>query len=246
MKALAARGVANALVIVACMLVSGPALSQATGGRASSIVFPAVANTSCFATEVFVRNPNTFPIDVDVLYYEANGLPSPGLKACTMLSLLANSVVPFKLGTQCPSLASGSHFGLLVLRDHAAEKTHTFRAYSRVQHVTTNQGFSIEGFPEHTFSGRSSRVIGLKRIAASAPPTTGQPGYSPVCYVGSVGDAVSVTIDVQNGADDTSLGSPSVSPVTLAPYQLVRILDIYGAVGGVGDKENISVKFDNT
>ena len=246
MKALAARGVANALVIVACMLVSGSALAQATSARSSSIVFPVAAKTSSFETEVFVRNPNASSMDVDVLYYEANNLASPGLKSCTMLTLAANSIVSFKLGTQCASLATGSHFGLLVLRDHAAEKTHTFRAYSRVQHVTTNQGFSIEGFPEHTFSGRSSRVVGLKRIAASVPPTTAQPGYAPVCYVGSVGDAVSVTIDVQNGADGTSLGSPPVSPVTLAPYQLVRILDIYGAVGGVGDKENISVKFDNT
>ena len=247
MKALAARGVANALVIVACMLVSGPALSQATGGRASSIVFPAVANTSSFATEVFVRNPNTFPIDVDVLYYEANGLPSPGLKACTMLSLLANSVVPFKLGTQCPSLASGSHFGMLVLRDHAAEKTHTFAAYSRVQHVVTNEGFSVEGFPEHTFSGRTSAVNGLKRVASAVPPTQAQPGYQPNCFIGSLGEAVDVTITVRNGADNSLIGSVSPSPVSLGPYQLVRYLDILAKVGApAGDVQNVRVTFDNT
>src|SRR5690348_14877799 len=247
MKALAARGVANALVIVACMLVSGPALSQATGGRASSIVFPAVANTSSFATEVFVRNPNTFPIDVDVLYYEANGLPSPGLKACTMLSLLANSVVPFKLGTQCPSLASGSHFGMLVLRDHAAEKTHTFAAYSRVQHVVTNEGFSVEGFPEHTFSGRASAVNGLKRVASAVPPTQAQPGYQPNCFIGSLGEAVDVTITVRNGADNSLIGSVSPSPVSLGPYQLVRYLDILAKVGApAGDVQNFRVTFDNT
>ena len=235
------------LIAVIAMCVPMSAWAQASSGRASSIVLPTVAKTGSFESEVFVRNPNSASIDVDVLYYEANGLTSPGLKSCTMLSLLANSIVSFKLGTQCAPLADGkSHFGLLVLRDHAAERTHTFRAFSRAQHVITNQGFSIEGFPEHTFSGRSSRVIGLKRVAASSPPTQAQPGYQPNCFVGSVGETVSVTIDVQNGADGTSLGSPSVSPVTLGPYQLFRILDIYGAVGGVGDKENISVRFDNT
>jgi hypothetical protein len=224
------------------------AWAQATGGRASSVVLPVAAHTSSFETQVFVRNPNAFSIDVDVLYYEANELPLHGLVACTMLTLAPTSVVSFKLGTQCPPIAAGSHFGLLVLRDHAAEKTHTFAAFSRVQHVSTNQGFSIEGFPEHTFSGRAAGVSGLKRIAASAPPTTAQPGYQPNCFVGSLGDAVTVTIDVQNGADGTLLGtlaSPQIT-VPLNPYQLTRILDIYGAVGGVGDKENIRVKFDNT
>ena len=41
-------------------------------GRVSSIVLPVAAHTSSFETQVFVRNPNTFSIDVDVLYYEAN------------------------------------------------------------------------------------------------------------------------------------------------------------------------------
>src|SRR5689334_23160718 len=224
------------------------ASAQATGGRASSIVLPDVAHTSSFETTVFVRNANTFSIDVDVLYYEANELPAHGLIACTMLTLAPNSVVQFTLGNQCPPLGAGSHFGLLVLRDHADEKTHTLAAFSRVQHVTTNQGFSIEGFPEHTFSGRVSGVNGLKKIAASVPPTTAQPGYQPNCFVGSLGDAVTVTLDVLNGADGALLGalpSPQIT-VNLGPYQLTRILDVYGAVGGVGNKENIRVRFDNT
>jgi hypothetical protein len=142
------------LLVVACATLPLTAWAQATGGRASSIVLPVAAHTSSFETQVFVRNPNTFSIDVDVLYYEANELPLHGLVACTMLTLAPNSVVSFKLGTQCPPIAAGSHYGLLVLRDHAAEKTHTFAAFSRVQHVSTNQGFSIEGSRAHVFRAR--------------------------------------------------------------------------------------------
>jgi len=239
------------LLAVAFAALPFGAWAQATGGRASSIVLPVAAHTSSFETQVFVRNPNSFSIDVDVLYYEANELPAHGqVLSCTMLTIAPNSVTSFKLGTQCPGppLATGSHYGLLVLRDHAAEKIHTFAAFSRVQHVSTNQGFSIEGFPEETFSGRASGVIGLKKLAASAPPTTAQPGYQPNCFIGSLGDAVTVTMDVLNGADGSLLGtlpSPQIT-VALTPYQLTRILDIYGAVGGVGDKENIRARFDNT
>lgn len=243
-----ARRICSVLAFSAFAAVSLIAHGQATGGRASSIVLPVAAKTGSFETEVFVRNPNTFAITVDVLYYEANGLASPGLKTCATLSLPDNSVTSFKLGTQCSGLATGSHFGLLVLRDADDEKIHTFRAYSRVQHVSTNQGFSIEGFPEHTLSGRSSRVIGLKRIAASTPPTTGQPGYQPNCFVGSLGEAVTVQINVFKGADGSLLGilpSPQLT-FALAPYQLERILDIYGSVGGVGDQSNISVRFNST
>ena len=218
------------LAFVACILVPALAWGQAPAGRSSSIVFPVVAKTGSFETEVWVRNANAVSIDVDVLYYEANGLPSPGLKACSFLTIAPNANVSFKLGTQCPSLATGSHFGLLVLRDRAAQKTNTFAAFSRVQHVTTNQGFSIEGFPEHTFSGRAAGLIGLKRKAAATPPTQAQPGYQPNCFVGSLGEPVDYAINVLEGYD-SSVQIGSTINGSLAPYQLVRYLDILGVAG---------------
>ncbi|MEP6657252.1 MAG: hypothetical protein ABJC33_08445 [Betaproteobacteria bacterium] len=228
-----------------CLVLPVSAWAQATAAQASSIVFPIAAKTGSFETEVFVRNPNGVSIDIDVLYYEANGLALPGLVPCTFLTIAPGVVASFKLGTQCASLATGSHFGLLVLRDRAAQKTNTFAAFSRVQHVTTNQGFSIEGFPEHVFSGRASGVNGLKRIAAAIPPTTAQPGYQPNCFIGSLGDAVDYTIEVRDGATDTQIGSTLTG--SLGPYQLFRYLDILGAAGGpAGDKQNIRVRFDNT
>ena len=234
----------NTLAVVACMSLPAPAWAQSTAGNASSIVFPDAAKTGSFETEVFLRSVESVPIDVDVLYYDANGLASPGLKVCNSLTLPVGHVVSFKLGTQC-TLGAGAHFGLLILRDHAAQKTNLFGAYSRVQHVTTNQGFSIEGFPEHVFSGRASGVIGLKRLAASAPPTTAQPGYVATCYVGSLGEAVDYSIEVHDGADDAQIGTTLTG--SLGPYQLVRYTDILAAVGvPTGDKQNMRVRFDNT
>ena len=83
------------LLTFACAMLPLTAWAQGTGGRASSIVLPVAAHTSSFETQVFVRNPNTFSIDVDVLYYEANELPLHGLVTCTMLTLAPNSVVSF-------------------------------------------------------------------------------------------------------------------------------------------------------
>jgi hypothetical protein len=212
-------------------------------------VIPVAAKTGSFETEVWVRSPSnsTGPIEIDVLYYDANGLASPGLKNCGFLTIpTPNTNVSFKLGTQCPSLATGSHFGLLVLRDRAAQKINSFGAFSRVQHVTTNQGFSIEGFPEHVFSNRGAGVMGLKRRAASVPPTTAQPGYQSNCFVGSLGEAVDYSMTVRDGSDGTQIGN--VVTGSLGPYQLVRYLDILGVAdpGFVGDKDNIRVSFAST
>lgn len=236
------------LAVLALGLLPAAAWAQGTVGRSSSLVIPIAAKTASFETEVWVRSPssNPDPIEVDVLYYEANGLASPGLKNCGFLTISPNTNVSFKLGTQCPDLAVGSHFGLLVLRDRAAEKTRSFAAYSRVQHVTTNQGFSVEAFPENVFSHRTGGVIGLKRKAAAVPPTQAQPGYQANCFVGSLGEAVDYSIIVREGSSGAQIGN-TVSG-SLAPYQLVRYLDILGQAdpGFVGDKENIRVEFQNT
>src|SRR3954469_15098616 len=81
--------------VAAALLCLLPALAsaQATEGASSSIVFPVAATTSSFETEVFVQNINGFAIDVDVLYFEANGIAgsAPGLRACGFISLPANN-----------------------------------------------------------------------------------------------------------------------------------------------------------
>jgi len=234
-------------LLVTLLLAVLPSLSfaQATEGASSSIVFPVAATTSSFETEVFVQNINAYAISVDVLYYEANGLASPGLKACGFLSLPANNTTSFKLAAQCPSLATGSHYGLLILRDRAAQKINVFYAYSRVQHVSTKQGFSIEGFPENVFSGREGWVIGLKRAAASVPATQAQPGYTTNCFIGSLGEGFPYEIRVHLGLDGAQVGSTITG--VLGPNELVRYLDIFAAAGlPEGDLSNLVVSFNNT
>ena len=60
----------TSLLTLGCATLPLTAWAQASSGRASSIVLPVAAHTSSFETQVFVRDPNTFSIDVDVLYYE--------------------------------------------------------------------------------------------------------------------------------------------------------------------------------
>lgn len=236
-----------------CLAVPMTTMAQATAGRSSSIVIPVVAKTASFESEVFVRNPSdgANTIDVNVFYFEANNLAPPGGGLdCGFITINRDTTSSFKLGTQCPTLGAGSHFGLLVLEDHATQKLNTFSAFSRVQHVITNQGFSIEGFPEHVFSGRPAGVIGLKRVA-SPFPTQALPGSLPNCYVGSLGDPVSYIIAVVEGFDGSLQIGGNITG-TLGPYELVRYLDILKAatedlgLPAVGDKVNFRVRFNNT
>ena len=242
------------LGVALLFLFSGAASAVTTAGAASSIVLPVAAKTSSFETEVFVFNHNAYVINVDVLYYEANGLAAPGQKTCSVLSLAAGETKSFKLATQCPVLNDNppqSHFGLLVLRDAGGgsigggrtEKLRTFYGYSRVQHVTTLQGFSIEGFPEHVFSGSLATSTGLKRNGAS--PFPGTPYlYQSNCFVGSLGDPVNYRIRLYNGSG-TKIGNDIIG--SLAPYQLLRYLDIFTVAGlAVGELDNIRAQFEET
>jgi len=224
---------------------SGSASALGTSGASSSIVFPLASNTTSFETEVFVTNRHYAAMTIDVLYYEAQKLDSPGLKACTPISLAASETKSFKLATQCPALNDGvSHFGLLVLRDGSTEKIKSFYAYSRVQHVTTRQGFSVEGFPEHVFSGSPAIVAGLKR---SEPGTFnyGQFRYQANCFVGSLGDPVNYRITLVNAAGAQIAGS-SLIEGSLAPYQLIRYLDVFKAAGlpDANAFENVRANFE--
>jgi hypothetical protein len=245
-----AARLAQTLALLACLILPATVMAQATAGRASSIIIPDAAKTASFDSEVWVRNPSSTAIDVDVLFYEAVTVVSPatpGLKNCGFLTIAPTSVVSFKLGTQCPTLGAGSHYGILVLRDRAVQKINSFAAYSRAQHVTTNQGFSIEGFPEHVFSVRTAGVNGLKRKAASVPPTQAQPGYQPVCYIGALGEPVDYSVTVREGIDNSQVVGSIVLTGSLAPYELYRYIDIFGSAGlPPGDKENVRVTFANT
>ena len=216
-------------------LSTGIACGQTTAGAGSTIVFPVIAATATYTTEVFVRNPNITPITLDVTFYEASNSSSPGTYPCLPVSVPANRTVPFTLAAQCV-LAGGSHFGMLVLTDSASEQLALFYAYSRTQTAGGN-GFSIEGFPIGNFSGAPSDVIGLKRQAAA-------PVYQSNCFVGALGESIDYQIVLRDGGTGATIGNPISG--TLAPFQMLRFLDVFGPAGAnapAGDYNNVRANF---
>src|SRR5262245_9636271 len=69
--------------------IAMPCVAVTTAGSGTVIVVPVVAQTSSYNTEVFVRNPNSAPITVNVKFYEALTSSIPGLHSCSQLPIPA-------------------------------------------------------------------------------------------------------------------------------------------------------------
>ena len=215
-----------------------------TAGASSTIVIPVVASTGTFVSEVSVFYPGPFSgtatsMTINVLYYEANGLASPGLKPCSQLTINAGETKSFLLATQC-ALGAGGHFGLLVLQDAAAEKTNYFFAFNRTESIDFHEGFTIEGFPAGNFSGQNANVAGIKRVAATAAA----PPFQTNCFVASLGETVHYQIDLRD-ASGNALGTTVAG--ALGAWQLVRYVDIFAVAGAAaGDYVNARARFSIT
>jgi len=216
-------------------------LAQTTAGASSTIVVPVVASTGSFVSEIAVFYPGPFSgpatsMAINVFYYDANGLTSPGLKPCTQLSINAGETKSFLLASQC-TLGAGSHFGMLVLQDAAAEKTNYFVAFNRTESIGVHEGFSVEGFPIGNFSGQGAVASGLKRVAAL-------PGFQTNCFVGALGEPVDYQVQL---FDSSGAQIGSTLSGTLGAWQEVRYLDIFSAVGAApGDYTNARAIFGVT
>ena len=223
------------------------AQAQATAGSGTVMVLPLAANVPVYKSEVFVRNPNLVPITLNVRYYQANNAAPPsGPRTCAQVTIPALEVVNFQLVSQC-TLASVDDFGMIILEDTAVPKVNPFFAYSRTQ-TTGGNGFSVEGFPAGNFSGAPADVIGLKRQA-------GAPTYRSNCFIGALGEPVNYQMRLwQEGGTPTPIdGTDGPVQGTLLPYEIVRILDIFGALGSphgvnapAGDYFNVRANFTNT
>lgn len=212
--------------------LGGAAHAQSTAAAGSVVVVPVVAQTASYTTEVIVRNPNAAPITLNVKFYESSNSSIPGLRSCAQLVVAAIESKPFTLSGQC-TLGAGSHFGMLILEDAAPEQTDVFFAYSRAQTPGGN-GFSVEGFPIGAFSGAQADVVGLKRQAAA-------PVYQSNCFVGALAEAVDYQVVLRDGTTNAVLGSSSGS---LAPFEQVRLLDVFAAAGAApGDYANVRANF---
>jgi hypothetical protein len=214
------------------MSIAAHCIAQTTAGAGSVIVVPVVAQTSSYNSEIFVRNPNSAPITLNVKFYEALTSATPGLRPCNQLTVPALLTVQFTLPGQC-TLGAGNHHGMLLLEDAASEKIDIFYAYSRSQTPSGN-GFSVEGFPAGNFSGAPSDAIGLKRQAAA-------PVYQTNCFVGALGEAISYQIVLRDGSTNAVIGAISN---TLQPYEMRRHLDVFAEAGAAaGDYANVRANF---
>jgi hypothetical protein len=230
------RSLLRLVVLAVTVAASSLAIANTTAGAASVMVIPIAAQTASYSTEVFVRNPQTVPITLNVKFYEAKTAAIPGLRPCSQFSLLAGQSLSFQLGSQC-TLGAGNHHGLLILEDAAAEKINFFYAYSRSQTPGGN-GFSVEGYPIGVFSGQAAGHGALKRQAAA-------PTYQTNCFVAALGEAVNYSIQLRDGATNTNIGNPVAG--TLQPYEMERHLDIMAVAGlPAGDYSNVRAVFTQT
>jgi hypothetical protein len=222
------------------LLCSIASNAQTTAGSSTVLVFPLVAQTGSYKSDIFVGNPQSQPITVNVTFYVAltSSAGVAGPKNCGQIVIPSGAVTSFTLPSQCGAALNLTkvYHGMLILEDAAAEKTNYFFAYSRTQNVKGN-GFSVEAFPAGSFSGQVSVVYGLKRQAAT-------PIYQTNCFVGALGEAVDYKIELFDGTG-AAIGSAVTG--SLQPYEMIRHLDIFAAAGAPsGDYFNVKARFDNT
>ena len=230
------KNLLRAFALAIALTSSGWGSAQTTASGGTVLVIPVVAETATFSSEVTVRNFNNAAMTLNVRFYEANTSSVPGQRTCAQLALNAQESKQFALSAQC-TLGAGSHHGMLILENAAAEKLLAFRAYSRTQNFAAS-GFSVEAFPIGNFSSAGAGAVGLKRTAAA-------PTYQTNCFVAALGETVNYRIRLTEPSAAAQIGGDITG--TLAPYQMVRILDVFAAAGlPAGDYQNVRASFDDT
>jgi len=200
---------------------------------ASDVLVPIVAQTGSFAAEVYVRNESGVDIVLDVDYFEADNLTTPGPRPCAALAVPASTTKLLSIATDC-TLGIGSHFGMLAL--HEQTGTHAFTAFARTQ-TPAGVGFTVDGRPFAAFGPGPAFVDGLKRSSTG-------PHYQPNCFVGALGVALNYRIDVTT-SDGAGIGVPIAG--SLAANHMLRLLDVLAVAGApAGDYSGVRAKFSQT
>ena len=216
------------LLATVAILSVGRANAQ-VDAAGTKILIPVVSSSVSFVSQIVVKDQSGTSRSVTMQFYEAQTSSTPGLKACTPITLTPFQTKTVSLAGQCP-LAAGNHHGFVILTDASGTKDKLFYAFTRVENPATN-GFTVEGYPIGHIGGGDpdSEVVGVKSKAATA--TT--PQIQTNCFVATLDNPVSysISVDVPNAL--------AVSD-TLAAFQMRRYSDI-GA--GAGDFENATVTF---
>ncbi|MEO6104069.1 MAG: hypothetical protein ABIP44_10580 [Pseudoxanthomonas sp.] len=242
------KTLAMATLCLAAATGAGKALAQSTDGYHAIQVFPIAVDSASFTQRFTFRNGDaTNAITVAVKYFPGTGTTQAAAISCPSVVLPANGQVVFtSLRALCPALAPGSQFGFVYTNDSDATRKRPYAAYSRVSNAQ-GIGFSVEGFPAHTFTSADGVVTGVRRIAAAG----GAPAYQTNCFVGKMNDVSpstavdsSVLVTVRNSAG-TILGATTT--FTVGPGKLTRLLDVFAAVGApAGDYDDARVSFEES
>ena len=241
-------GIIKRLVVgvagLAGVLAISPVLAQTTDGYHAIQVFPIVVDSASFSQRFTFRNPYQEEVPLSATFYPAKGTAQSAPLACPGFRMQPRQQATFtSLREMCPALAAGGAFGALVVR---ASVPYAFAAFSRV-HNPAGSGFTVEAFAAHTFTSATSVVTGLRRMAA----TPNSPAFQSNCFVGNLGamtptqapQSTSVEVSVRNAAG-LLVGTHTVG---LLPGELVRLLDVFAAVGNVVDEFNdATATFENS
>ncbi|CAN5116148.1 hypothetical protein BH11PSE14_BH11PSE14_10890 [soil metagenome] len=238
----------SAVCLVAA-LASSHASAQSTDGYHSIQVFPLVVDTTSFAQRFSFRNPNSTTLTIKTVFYPATNFASQSPQACNDVVIApgktatVDSLRNLCLVTNVSSLPAGSQFGYLYMTQTGS--THLpFAAFSRYFNPA-GVGASVEAFPAETFTSADLVVNGLRSIAA----TGGQPTYQTNCFVGVLNEtsASSGTIHINYALRD-SVGNliGNAGSLDLTPGKIVRLLDVFAAVGAVGNYNDAQFYVDET
>ena len=223
-------------------IFAATAAAQSTDGYHRIQILPVVVDSASFTDRLVFRNPTGQTATITVTYYPAQGTSQASPLDCGTVDVFSNRQRTFDgLRALCPQLAPGSQFGFLRATQ-AGPANQPFSVYSRVSNSQGN-GFSVEGFPAHTFTSADASVTGLRRSAASASA----PAFQSNCFMAlmdNVGAAASTPTTVSYllfSESNVPLGQGSVQ---LQPGQMVRLLDIFDAAGApFADYDNGRILF---
>ncbi|MGH8081526.1 MAG: hypothetical protein ACREP7_13210 [Lysobacter sp.] len=224
--------------LLAAAIMSGNALAQSTDGYGTTIRVPLAVSSASYSSTLFVRNGSEAEASVKVTYYGAPGTPFAGERPCSTLTIAPGAVAEASVAALCGvPIGAASNYGQLSLIEQSAANL-PISVYTRIQAVS-GSGFSVEGFKIGSLTGGSapSTVSGLRRQAAA-------PGYQTNCFVGSVGEAVTVSWSLRT-ASGAPLGNPQTT--NLSANETIRFLDVFAAAGAAaGDYSNVQAVFSET
>jgi hypothetical protein len=229
----------NSALAAVFAIATPDVIAQSTDGFHEIQVFPIVVDSTSFTQRFSFRTTPEGVATVSPRYFPASGTSQAVALSCPDFEIPAGGATRDGLRSICPGLAPGSQFGFLVL-EQTGPSHRSFSGFSRVSNPA-GAGFAVEAFAGHTFTSAFSTATGLRRKAA----TQDSPAYQTNCFIGLMGEheGPATTSKVQISLlDQAGAALGGALAYDLLPGQLVRVLDVFSAVGApAGDHDSASM-----